>query len=56
MEATEVSERMKVERDGASERYHQMLSSIRQIGKERDERKNRTVDTLTKLFLVYEEG
>lgn len=51
-EAFEVLKRMNTERDAASERHHQVRSSVLQIMKARDERKEKTADTLTKLFLL----
>lgn len=56
METAEVSERMKAEREGASERYPQVLLSTQRIVKARDERKDMTVDTLTTLRLLYKQG
>lgn len=56
VEVVEVAERMKAEHDGACERYHKVLSSTRQIGRARDERKGKTVEQLTKLRVLYKEG
>lgn len=55
-EAIKVSERLKAESDGSLKRYHEKLVPIRQIAKARDERKDKTVPTLTKLRLLHEKG
>lgn len=47
---------MKAKWGGELERFHQMLSSSRQIVKARDERKDKMVNTITQLCLLYEEG
>lgn len=55
-EAVRVPIRMRAERDGTSEKFHQALPSIRKIVKARDEGKDMTVGPRTKVFLVYKEG
>lgn len=45
---------MKAKTNRALNRYYQVLSSIRKILKAQDEREKRTVDTITKLCLLYE--
>lgn len=56
MEVVEVSERMKAKEDDGSKRYCQALFSFRMIVKVSDECKDKTVDTLTMLRLLYKEG
>lgn len=48
--------RTKAEKDNALEKYQEMLSSMRQIVKGRNEWKDGTVEALTKLRLLHEEG
>lgn len=51
-----VAVRMKAERDSALERNHLVLSSNRETVKAHDERKDKTVNTLTKLRPLYKDG
>lgn len=54
--AVDIRECLKGKRDSDLERSHQVLLSICLIVVARDERKDKTADTRTKLRLLYEEN